>query len=178
MNYWRIKAAIALYAATSPGPSINLQYTNIPSVGLASNHFGEESVKDAISALHDFIGNRLPRDLLLALIAEFEGRISLRLIACGQSGDGTLGNLQTRIQSIVSIHQDLIYDLNEIRERRNAMIHYADLAHAKYVMAATAILPRASSYVQTTTVGANVRPSEQYLAYAADVMVRYSIAIG
>jgi hypothetical protein len=177
-NYWRIKAAIALYGASTVGTNVNLEYANIPSVGIASNSFGVESVKDAISALHDFIDRRLPRDLFLALIAEFEGRLSDRLVSLGEQEGGTLGNLQSRIQDSISLHPDLIDDLNEIRERRNAMIHHADLADAKYVTAATAVMPRATPYVSAAVVGENLSPTETYLAYAADVMVTYSNAIG
>jgi hypothetical protein len=177
-NYWRIKAAIALYSASTDGTNVNLEYANIPTIGITSNRFGVESVKDAISALHDFIDRRLPRDLFLALIAEFEGRLSVRLVSLAEREDGTLGNLQSRIQARISVHTDLISDLNEIRERRNAMIHHADLADAKYVTTATAVLPRATPYVKAVVVGENLSPTETYLAYAADVMVRYSNAIG
>jgi hypothetical protein len=177
-NYWRIKAAIALYGASTVGTNINLEYANIPAVGITSNHFGVESVKDAISALHDFIDRRLPRDLFLALIAEFEGRLSDRLVSLGEREGGTLGNLQSKIQDSISLHPDLINDLNEVRERRNAMIHHADLADAKYVDAAAAVLPRANPHVKAVVVGENLSPTETYLTYAADVMVRYSNAIG
>jgi len=177
-NYWRIKAAAAFYEASNSETNVNLEYANIPSVGITSNHFGAESVKDAISALHDFIDRRLPRDLFFALIAEFEGRLSVRLVSLGEREDGTLGSLQTRIQARISVHPDLINDLDEIRERRNAMIHDADLANAKYVAAAAAVLPRANPYVKAVVVGENLSPTETYLAYAADVMVQYSDSIG
>lgn len=177
-NYWRIKAAIALYGASTVGTNVNLEYANIPSVGITSNHFGVESVKDAISALHDFIGRRLPRDLFLALIAEFEGRLSLHLVSLGEQGGGTLGALQNKIEARISIPPDLRNDLSEIRERRNAMIHNADLAEARYVVAAAAVLPRANPHVKAVVIGENLSPTETYLAYAADVMVRYSNSIG
>jgi hypothetical protein len=177
-NYWRIKAAIALYGASTVGTNLNLEYANIPSVGIISNHFGVESVKDAISALHDFIDRRLPRDLFLALIAEFEGRLSLRLVSLGGQEGGTLGELQDKVQARISVSADLRDDLNEIRRRRNAMIHHADLADARYVVAATAVLPRANPHVKAVVVGENLSPTEMYLAYAADVMVRYSNSIG
>jgi hypothetical protein len=177
-NYWRIKAAAAFYRASHSGTNVNLEYANIPSVGIASNHFGMETVRDATLALDDFIDTRLPRDLFFALISEFEGRLSFRLVSLGGQGGGTLGALQTRIQARVSVPPDLRNDLTEIRERRNAMIHHADLAHANYVVAAAAVLPRANPQVKAVVAGENLSPTEMYLAYAADVMVRYSNAIG
>ena len=48
-NYWRIKAAIAFYR-TSPATESQLEYANVPAVGAAANHFGSESIADALSA--------------------------------------------------------------------------------------------------------------------------------
>lgn len=177
-NYWRIKAALVFYGANHSETNVNLEYANIPSVGIASDSFGTERLNDAILALDDFIAKRLPRDLFFALISEFEGRLSLRLVSLGVQGGGTLGALQTKIQSTLSVPADLRADLDEIRERRNAMIHDADLANAKYVAAAAAVLPRSNRYVKAAVDGENLSPTETYLAYAADVMVRYSNAIG
>ena len=177
-NYWRIKAAAAFYRASHSETNVNLEYANIPSVGIASNHFGTETVRDATVALDDFINTRLPRDLFFALISEFEGRLSVRLVSLGGQGGGTLGALQDKIQASISVPPDLRNDLSEIRERRNVMIHHADLAQPRYVVAAAAVLPRANPHVKTVVVGENLSPTETYLAYAADVMVRYSNAIG
>ena len=74
--------------------------------------------------------------------------------------DGTLGNLQTRIQSKVVLPVALTEEPNEIRERRNAMIHNGDKASAKYVRASTAVLPRAHPYVGLATIGHNVTPTQ------------------
>jgi len=177
-NYWRIKAANALYRSSTDLTTHRLVYTNVPIVGLVVNQFASEAVGDAMTALDDFIRRRLPRDLFLAIIAEFEGRLTARLISLGQQPSGTLGNLQLSIQNQVTLHPEIISDLTEIRERRNAMIHHADMAHSRYVSASAAVLPRAAPFVNVTVAGDNVTPTEIYLAYAADVLVRYSNAIG
>jgi hypothetical protein len=129
-------------------------------------------------ALNDFIIRRLPRDLFLALIAEFEGRISARLVSLSQPEGGTLGKLQERIQAARTLPATLIEDLSEVRERRNSMIHHADRATPKYVAAAAMVLPRAHPFVKTVAVGENVSPTDAYLVYSADVMVRYSDSVG
>jgi hypothetical protein len=177
-NYWRIKAAAAFYGTSHSETNVNLEYSNIPSVGIASSHFGTETVRDATVALDDFIDTQLPRDLFFALISEFEGRLSVRLVSLGAQAGGTLGNKQNKIQARIAVPPDLIQDFDEIRERRNAMIHYADLAHPKYVVAAASVLLRANPHVKAVVVGENVSPTETYLAYAADVMIRYSNSIG
>jgi hypothetical protein len=177
-NYWRIKAAIVLYRSSTAVVAGRLEYSNVPAVGVAANLFPSESVADAHEALDRFIAGRLPRELFLALVSELEGRIAARLLSMGELGDGTLGELQFRIQKKLSLAPHLIDDLNEIRERRNAMIHHANGAHAKYVAASTAVLPRAGSFVKAVVEGDRVIPTEKYLTYADDVMVSYSNAVG
>jgi hypothetical protein len=177
-NYWRIKAANALYAQSPQVAEETLEYTNLPAVGMVANLLTTEPGADAMSALQDFVLCRLPRDLLLALIAEFESRLVFRLSTLGASTTGTLGTLQTRIQHRLSPATHLIQDLNEIRERRNVMIHDGDIAGPVYVAAAALVLPRAAPYVSPAAVGHRITTTDAYLTYAADVLVRYSDAIG
>ena len=177
-NYWRIKAANALYRSARRVTADRLDYSNVPAVGFSANQFVNESIVDASMALNTFVLQRLPRDLLLALIAEFESRLVARLRSLGQPEDGTLGALQTRIQARTAIPPLLIDDLNELRERRNVMIHHGDIAGAKYVTASASVLPRAAQFIRVASIGDNVSPTEGYLAYAADVLVRYSDVIG
>jgi hypothetical protein len=177
-SFWRIKAANAIYRKWPQTPVGILDYSNVPTVGLAANSFASESVSHAISALERFFTQRLPRDLLLALIAEFESRLVARLTSLGEREDGPLGELLKRIQVRITLPRPLVQEMNEVKARRNAMIHNGDKADKKYVTAACAVLPRAAPYVTPAKVGDNVRPTASYLTYAADVMVRYSNAIG
>jgi hypothetical protein len=177
-NYWRIKAANALYRSSPIAAAARLDYTNVPAVGLATIPAPSESVADAISAMNDFITRRLRRDLLFALIAEFETRLAARLAAMRASGEGTLGELQFEIQRRIPLPRPLRQDMDEVRERRNAMIHHGDSAHPNYGRASAAVQPRARRYVAAAALGDNVAPTETYLAYATDVLVRYSNAIG
>jgi hypothetical protein len=177
-NYWRIKAANALYRSTPHVAAGLLEYANVPAVGVVANLLTRESAVDAMTALQDFVLRRLPRDLLFALIAEFESRVSARLVSFGESGEGMLGELQRDIQAKVAISADLIADFNEVRVRRNELIHHGDIAGPKYVAASAAVLPRAHPHVKAAILGDNVSPTDSYLAYAADVLVRYSNAIG
>jgi hypothetical protein len=177
-NYWRIKAANALYRLSPIAATERLDYTNFPAVGIATISVTSESVADAIAATNDFITRRLRRDLLLALIAEFESRLSACLISLGAPSEGTLGDLQREIQSRIPLPLVLKHDMDEVRVRRNVMIHHGDLADSKYVRASVAVQPRASPYVTNAAIGDNVAPTDIYLAYTVDVLVRYSNAIG
>jgi hypothetical protein len=177
-NYWRIKAANALYRSSTVLAADRMEYANVPVVGVVGNNFASEAVSDAIPALHGYIARRLPRDLFLALIAEFESRIVVRLRSLGEPEDGTFGTLQNRIQSRIPVPQTLIDDLNEVRERRNAMIHHGDIATPRYVAASAIVSLRAGHFVIAAVTGDNVSPTERYLTYSADVLVRYSNSIG
>src|SRR5690349_16346287 len=85
-NYWRTKAANALFqSSTSAFVTNRLSYANVPAVGLARMQTATESVVDTTSAMNTFIATRLPRDLLLALIAEFESRLATRLTSSNLS---------------------------------------------------------------------------------------------
>lgn len=177
-NYWRINAANAVYGSLEIPATARLDYTNTPAVGLAQIPAATESVADAISALNSFIAQRLPRDLFLALIAEFESRVIFRLASLGLSTAGTLGQLQRRIEANLHPATVLVEDLDEVRERRNAMIHHADIAGADYVAASALVLPRAAPFVTATAIGDRITPTASYLTYAIDVLVRYSNALG
>jgi hypothetical protein len=176
-NYWRIKAANALYRSSPVVSITSLDYANVPAVGIAQHQFSNESVADALSALENFLVHRLPRDLFFALIAEFESRLVARLVTVGESARGTFGDLQKRLEAKIALPQTLVEDVNEIRQRRNAMIHHSDLAHPKYVKASVAVQPRANAFVKVAALGDKVTPTGAYLAYATDVLMRYSNAI-
>jgi hypothetical protein len=176
-NYWRIKAANALYRASPLAEGGQLVYANVPAVGLAAQNFESESAAHALEALQGYIVQRLPRDLFLALIAQFEARLVAHLRGLSQPGEGPLGALQAKVQARISLPQGLIEDANEIRERRNSIIHNAGAADSKYVVAAALVAPRASPFVVAVAKGSDVSPSEGYITYAGDVLVRYSNAM-
>ncbi len=176
-NYWRIKAANAFNRSLQNEASGCLEYSNVPAVGFSQNCFNSEPLETVGAALDQFIVERLPRDFFLALIAVIESRIGTRLVSLGESSDGTLGALQNRIQAQLSLPQVLIEDFDEVRERRNIMIHHEDLANGRYVVAVNAVLPRSTSFVVPVVSGQRVHLTENYLAYAADVLVRYSCAV-
>ncbi|QJE97864.1 hypothetical protein [Luteolibacter luteus] len=177
-NYWRIKAACALYTRSPEVVDVTLEYTNVPAVGMVTSLLASEPGSDAMSALEDFVHRRLPRDLLLALIAEFESRLVVRLTALSELSSGTFGQLQRRIESRLIISSSLVEDLDEIRCRRNDMIHNNDRAQSNYVTAASMVAPRAYPYVKAAVIGDNVNPDPAYLTYATDVLIRYSDEIG
>lgn len=176
-NYWRIRAAAALYRGATLEHTGSLHYDNVPMFGAVTGILNEESVEDALSSLRMYIDQWLPRDLFLALIARFEARLIASLTAAGCSTTGTLGVLQQKVQKKFSITHEIKEELDEVRERRNTLVHNDGHADNKYISAATKVNSREQTYVALPRIGDSVVPSPQYLAYAVDVLVRYSYAL-
>ena len=176
-NYWRIRAALKLMRPTIENGAQQLQFEGIPQVGCMSGLLQAETIAEAHISLGAYVTHRLSRDMFLALIAAFEQRLISWLSMAGQGASGTLGGLQHAIQKVTSLPSDLIKDLDEVRERRNAQMHHNGLADDKYVAAALKVNARAPNHVPIVAVGTSVVPDGHYLTYAADVLARYSAAI-
>jgi hypothetical protein len=176
-NYWRIRAALRLLAPRHKDTASGLQFAGIPQVGSMSGLLQNETIAEAHASLREYATTRLSRDMFIALIAVFERRLITRLGASGIDTHGTLGALQSKTQTTASVPADLREDLDEVRERRNAQMHYDGHAHDKYVDAASKVHARAPQHVAAVSIATLVIPDGNYLTYAADVLVRYSAAI-
>jgi hypothetical protein len=176
-NYWRIRASLRLLAPGQAHGATALQFEGIPQVGSMTGLLQSETIAEAHASLGNYAANRLSRDMFVALIAVFEKRLIAYLRAAGLSTNGTLGTLQFRVQTIASVPADLVEDLDEVRERRNAQMHHDGQADQKYVDAALKVHARFPQHVAAVAVGTFVIPDGSYLTYAADVLVRYSAEI-
>lgn len=176
-NYWRIRAALRLLVPGRVAATSKLQFDGIPQLGTMIGLLQNETVAETHASLGAYATTRLSRDMFVALIALFERRLTARLLAAGASASGTLGTLQYAVQRLVSVPTDLIEDLDEVRERRNAQMHHDGHAHEKYIDAALKVYGRSPEHVALVPVGTFVIPDGNYLTYAADVLVRYSAAI-
>lgn len=176
-NYWRIRAALRLLVPGRAAATSRLQFDGIPQLGTMTGLLQNETVAETHASLAAYATNRLSRDMFVALIALFERRLTTRLLAAGMNASGTLGALQHRVQTLVSMPNDLMEDLDEVRERRNSLMHHDGDAHDKYVDAASKAHSRNPQHVALVSAGTLVIPDGPYLTYAADVLVRYSAAI-
>lgn len=176
-NYWRIRAALKLVQPSVKNDAQPLRFEGIPQVGCMSGLLQTETIAEAHTSLGVYAVHRLSRDMFLALIAAFERRLISWLTTAGQGSSGTLGGLQNAVQKARSLPSDLIEDLDEVRERRNAQMHHDGLADGKYVAVSIKVHSRASSHVPIVAVGTSIIPDGRYLTYAADVLARYSTAI-
>jgi hypothetical protein len=173
-NYWRIRASIALAGEAHFLHVGSLHYRGVPSLGAVAGLLQSETVDDAMHALHEYASARLAADMLMAVISHFETRLSARLVAAGGKGTGTLGALQYEVQKVASVPPSSVEDLNEVRERRNAIVHHAGRAHSSYVDAAKAVATRTNGILSVPNVGEPVAPTGEYLTYAAHVLTDYA----
>lgn len=175
--YWRVRAAVALFKRSNIPFAGKMQYSAIPQNELAHGFLSEETVENALTALTKYSRERLARDIFIILIARFEARLIAKLEGAGEPGDGTLGNIQTKIQRIITVPIEQVCDLDEIRERRNVLIHLNGQCDAKYRKTAQKVNPRAGANVIIPEVGELVLPSDAYLTYAAAALIRYSATL-
>lgn len=176
-NYWRIRAALKLMQPIIKNDTQPLRFEGIPQVGCMSGLLRTETISEAHTSLGAYAAHRLSRDMFLALIAAFERRLINWLTTAGQGSSGTLGFLQNTVQKTTSLPSDLIEDLDEVRERRNALMHHDGLADDKYVAASIKVHSRTPSHIPIVVIGTPIVPDGRYLTYAADVLARYSAAI-
>jgi hypothetical protein len=180
LAYWRIKAAIAIYRGYSAHGELGIKaigYDNVPQHGHATAFLQKETVAQATDAIDRYIEDRLARDLLLALIAHFESFLGYVLAQAGQAPSGTLGNLQASVQGIHTIPQGTIDDFDEVRERRNALIHDHGQIGQRYRNAATKVFARSSGWVTDPATITVIDVPPGYLSYVGDIVVSYARAI-
>ncbi len=174
-SHWRTRAGLALMRSAppfAPGSTL-LEYQGLSGVGVTLNFMQTESVVQALAAVDQYEKERLTSDIFLLLIAEYETYLSNRLQAVGRPGEGTLGQLMNDSAAAFSLSGTELILAGEIRERRNCWIHHCGRATDKYMAAATAAVPNSSGFVVPVARGQDVAPTEAYLPYCVDVLVRY-----
>lgn len=177
-NFWRMRAALAFLRAEAEPRSRELQaievrFDNIPPSSLSTAILGGEALQAVLSAIADFEVTRLRNDVLLAMIARLEAYMSDRLRAASSlPNDATFGRLQRACETMVAIPQHRIEALDEVRERRNALIHHHGAATPRYLQAASK-LPS----LPATQVGTVIITDDSYLSYAVGTLVEYGRCI-
>ena len=176
-SYWRIKAALAVYHKYAKSPEMKsnrVYYTEIPQHGIVINFIAEETLEQALNQITDYSSRRLAKDVFLALISHLEELFSNFLVSRGQPPQGTFGHLQKSVQRLHHIPNHIIEELDEIRERRNCIIHHAGAVQPRYTNAALQVFSRSGGWVADPSTVTNLDVSSGYLSYAGDVIIRYA----
>lgn len=175
-SYWQIRAANALTIRFGQGPwvAMQLQFGNIP----ITTHVQpppQVSVNVALQEIDSYVkGGRATTDYFFTLISHFELFLSQAIVLKGGSPDGTLGKLMVRAGQLYGLPVCAETELaDEVRERRNVLIHHFGAANQRYLNAAScAALP---AHIQSTLVGQILNIDDDYLAYVSDVLISYSL---
>lgn len=176
-SYWRIKAALAVYQKYAQGPEMKtnrVYYTGIPQKGTVANFISEETLDQALSQISVYSSNKLAKETFLTLISHLEELLSSFLLSIGHIPKGTFGQLQTNVQKVHTIPQDVIDEIDEIRERRNCLIHHAGMVEPRYISVASKIFARSNGWIADPSTISTLDISSGYLSYAGDVIIRYA----
>ncbi len=179
-DFWRTKAALAFLRNTvlgRAGDISTLVYHGLPSVPGEPPLLQSEHVTDAVDALLAHHRDRLSHTVFLGLIALIEERIIEKLSDAGLATDETLGTIQTRVQQQVAVSHELRVALNEIRTRRNCLIHDHGTANQKLTDAIAALVGPAAVMVPRELAGQPLSIAGEYLVYCQHVLARYSTCL-
>jgi hypothetical protein len=175
-SYWKIRAANALTIRFAQGAwlAIELHFDNIP----ASAYLQAPPKVPAnlvLGEIDSYItGGRAARDYFFAVIAHFELFLSKAIVLRGGSADGTLGQLMNKAQQLYGFAVSSTTELaDEIRERRNVLIHHGGVANQRYLnSASSAALP---ANIRLTVMGQILLIDDNYLAWVCDSLISYSL---
>lgn len=173
LNY-RILLSTGLLLAKPNDLNQTVEYLNLPNTPSTNGLLNNESLDQALNSIAHFANEKLSDYLLLALIGVFEQRLAAWLNARNLSPVGTLGAIQNRVQTAKMINLQCKHDLDEVRERRNVLVHHQGFANEKYVLAMSNVVARAAPFISAATPGSALRTNPFYLSYAVSVLSNYS----
>lgn len=175
--YWRMRVAVAIVREIDgdefKGLPINL--INLPNLNSSTTVVGYESSTASFDELFRHISDgHLSKDIFLRTIDHLETFYSAKLTAKSLSPDGTLGVLQKRCQLAYNVSDTLISEIDEIRERRNSIIHHHGLPTAKHNAAAELVFHRSAGVIGDPSTISLLTISDEYLAHCVDKISIYS----
>ena len=173
-SYWRQRIAVRLFKlSTIQHSSVQtIEYIGIPELGFATGFLSQEATQAALDSVEKNLNERLPQDLFIALLAKFESFLAQALVLQGSTVSGPLGVLQTAVQNHYSVPSSVIDRLDEVRERRNILIHHDGRINAKYSAAAQKVIFQ--PWVEDPTSLSIIAISPEYLTYVVDTIVTYA----
>ena len=175
-NYWRIKSSFAIYKKHLPRTILTqeINYENIPSLAFIGKINVHETIQETLNQIDNYSNDRLARDFFLAIISHIEEFFSNYLKQMGKQSDGTLGALQNRVQKICTIPTLLIEKFDEIRERRNSLIHHGGFVTNRYSETANKIFATSNGFIEDPTTITHLKIDSKMLTYTGDVLIEYS----
>ncbi len=177
-TYWRIRAgSTALQSNVDAHPLMGqvLHFESIPKCNSANPLIAPEQIGAMFQEVGDYISSgKLSVTFFLQLISHVEGFLCAQLSLKSLSIDGTLGQLQNRCESAYLIGSANKLRMNEIRERRNSIIHHAGAVTQKYVAAANHVFGDSGGAIPDPGTIVSLEISACYLSYCVDTLIDYA----
>lgn len=173
-TFWRIRAGIAFVRNSKDSlPNVNFSYANTGPSQVVT--LSQESSSTAFDEIFRYVDNsHLSKDIFLRLVSHLEAFYSAHLLIKGQPPEGTLGNLQSRCQNAYSVQASSAYEIDEIRERRNSIIHHGGHPTTKYITAAAKVFQTSGGAIIDPATATILGTSDRYLNHCADKIADYS----
>lgn len=175
--YFRMRAAVAIMRELDDNEfsGVPINFTNLPNINSTNNLLGYETAEILFSELFKQINDgHLSIDIFLRVISHLETFYSAKLTAKSLSPDGTLGGLQKRCEGSYGVTGPLVLEIDEIRERRNALMHHHGNPTAKYIAAAGAVFQGSGGAIDDPSTVSTLRVSDNYLAHCVNKIAAYS----
>ena len=175
-SYWKIRAANAAmlhFSQSGPWTTLSLEFGNLPHTTQVAPP-QQVPVNVALSEIEGYVkGGRAITDFFFAVISHFESFLSTALSAKGKSTEGTLGQLMARAKQEYSLPTSPETEMaDEVRERRNMLVHHHGVANQRYVTAASAAsLP---AHIRGIALGHRLSIDDNYFAYVCDGLIVYA----
>ncbi|QYJ19973.1 hypothetical protein KYT87_20090 [Achromobacter sp. ES-001] len=175
-SYWQIRAANAAmmhFTQSGPWTTLPLEFGNLPHTAQVPPP-QKVPVSAALREIESYIKNgRAVTDFFFAVISYFESFLSAALAAKTLSTDGTLGQLMARAKQGYSLPTSPETEMaDEVRERRNMLVHHQGVAQQRYVsVASVTSLP---DHIRSATLGQALSIDDSYFAYVCDGLITYA----
>ncbi|WP_124485244.1 MULTISPECIES: hypothetical protein [unclassified Burkholderia] len=161
------------FTQSGPWTTLPLEFGNLPRTTQVRPP-QQVPVSAALREIESYVKNgRAITDFFFAVISHFESFLSAALAAKAQSTDGTLGQLMARAKQGYAIPTSPETEMaDEVRERRNMLVHHRGVAQQRYVsVASVTSLP---SHIRSTALGQVLAIDDSYFAYVCDGLITYA----
>lgn len=174
--YWRMRAGVALVRQSDNdeylGIKINFLIPSLPSNPFVMLPEPSEVLFEEIFKYIDL--GHLSHDVFFRIIAHLETFYSSKLSARGLSSHGTLGALQKNCENAYGIPVAAAGYIDEIRERRNSLIHNHGVPNQKYLTAAMAVYAQSGGIIGDPRGVTILKLSDAYILHCVSSIAVYS----
>lgn len=152
-----------------------VNYRGLPKHTPANLFPCSETVGQALENLRTFSEVPLATTFFLASIAQYEGFLRHNVVLTPPKKRPMMGDLQKAADQNPGrpIEAQTMVQNNEVRERRNVLIHRGGVADEQYIKSAVMAHPLSDGAVALVASGTVVEVTPAYFTYATKVLIDY-----